>query len=230
LEKTKTKPKQLMNNITKRRFGRLLAAGAALLLGLQSAWAQVKVACVGDSITAGYALQNPGVESYPAQLQALLGNGYTVGNFGLSGATVLKQSDYTYWNTAPYRNSQKFKPNIVVIMLGTNDSKPWNWNAAKFDADYRALIAKYQGLQTHPRVYICLPPPVFTPNPFGTAFDPAFVQNTLVPAVRAVATATGVTLIDNNTPLLNEPGLFSDGVHPTPQGAGVIAATVGMSL
>lgn len=201
--------------------------GAALLLGLQSACSQTQVACVGDSITADYRLKNPGAESYPAQLQALLGNGYNVGNFGLSGATVLKQSDYTYWNSWAYRNSLKFKPNIVVIMLGTNDSKPWNWNAAKFDADYRALIAKYQSLQTHPQVYICLIPPYYTPNPFGGAFEnPAFVQNTVLPAIQAVANATGVTLIDNNTPLLGQPELFSDGVHPTPQGAAVIASTV----
>ena len=219
-----------MKNPTKRRFLKFLATGAALLLVLQSAWAQVKVACVGDSITAGYALQNPGTESYPAQLQAMLGNGYSVGNFGLSGATAQRRSDYTYWNSWAYRSSLQFKPDIVVIMLGTNDSKPWNWNAAKFDADYRALIAKYRGLSTQPQVYICLPPPVYVPNPFGSAFDPAFVQNTLVPAVRAIATSTGATLIDNNTPLLNEPGLFSDGVHPTPQGAGVIAATVGATL
>jgi alpha-L-fucosidase 2 len=215
-----------MKNPTKRRFLKFLATGAALLFGLQSAWAQVKVACVGDSITAGYALQNPGVESYPAQLQALLGNGYSVGNFGNSGATVLKRSDNTYWNSWAYRASLQFKPNIVVIMLGTNDSKPWNWNAAKFDADYRALIAKYQGLATRPQVYICLPPPVYTPNPFGNTFDPVFIQNTLVPAVRAIAANTGVPLIDNNAPLLNRPELFSDGVHPTPQGAGVIATNV----
>lgn len=215
-----------MKNPIKHRFAKILAAGTALLLGIQSACAQIKVACVGDSITAGYALQNPGVESYPAQLQALLGNGYAVGNFGLSGATVQKRSDFSYWNTAPYRASLQFKPNIVVIMLGTNDSKPWNWNAAKFDADYRALIAKYQGLATRPDVYICLIPPVYTPNPFGNTFDPVFIQNTVLPAIQAIAANSGVALIDNNAPLLNHPELFSDGVHPTPQGAGVIAGTV----
>ncbi|MEO7100189.1 MAG: GDSL-type esterase/lipase family protein [Luteolibacter sp.] len=215
-----------MYNPIKHRFARILATGAAILLGMQSAWAQIKVACVGDSITAGYALQNPGVDSYPAQLQAQLGNTYSVGNFGLSGATALKRSDNTYWNTGAYRASLQFKPNIVVIMLGTNDSKSWNWNTAKFDTDYRALIAKYQGLATNPKIYVCLIPPVYLPNPFGTTFDPAFIQNTVVPTLRNIATTTGLTLIDNNTPLLNHPELFSDGVHPTPQGAGIIASTV----
>jgi lysophospholipase L1-like esterase len=201
-----------------------------VLGGLSSAVAQIKVACVGDSITAGYGLSNPGAESYPAQLQSLLGSGYSVGNYGLSGATALKQSDYNYWNTSPYRSSMHANPNIVVIMFGTNDSKSWNWNAANFNADYRALISKYQGLRTHPRVLICLIPPVYLPNAFGNTFDPAFIQNTVLPAIRDIATQTGVTLIDNNTPLLNNPGLFSDGVHPTAEGAGIIANTVRAAL
>lgn len=214
----------------KRGFGMLLAVGAALALGLHSAVAQIKIACVGDSITAGYGLSNPGVESYPAQLQAMLGNGYSVGNYGNSGTTVLKRSDNTYWNSWAYRASIQANPNIVVIMFGANDSKPWNWDAAKFDADYRALIAKYQGLRSRPEVYICLTTPVFTPNPFGNAFDPAFMQNTVIPTIRNVATATGVTLIDNNTQFLNHPELFSDGVHPTTQGAGMIANNVAVAV
>ena len=218
-----------MKSQLKRCFALILAVGALLSLGLQSARAQIKVACVGDSITAGYGLTNPWADSYPSQLATLLGSGYTVGNFGLSGATVLKRSDYTYWNTSQYRASLKFKPNHVVIMLGTNDSKSWNWNAAKFNADYKALIAQYQGLTSRPTVYICLAPPVYTPNPFGNTFDPAFVQNVLVPAIRTVATEAGVALIDNNTPLMN-PAYFSDGVHPTPQGAGIIADTVALTL
>jgi hypothetical protein len=79
-----------MNHPIKQHLIRLLSACAAFLLGLPSALAQIKVACVGDSITAGYALANPGTQSHPAQLQLRLGSGYTVGNFGLSGATLLK--------------------------------------------------------------------------------------------------------------------------------------------
>lgn len=214
----------------KRGFTMLLAIGAALALSAHSAWAQIKVACVGDSITAGYGLSNPGADSYPAQLQAMLGSGYWVGNYGNSGTTVLKRSDNTFWNSWAYRQSMQFKPNIVVIMFGANDSKPWNWDAAKFNADYKALIAKYRGLSTQPEVYICLTTPVFTPNPFGNAFDPAFMQNTVIPAIRDVATQTGVTLIDNNTEFLNHPELFSDGVHPTAQGAGMLADNVAAAI
>lgn len=211
-------------------FAMFVAVGAALVLGLHSAAAQIKVACVGDSITAGYGLANPGTQSYPAQLQALLGSGYAVGNYGNSGTTVLKRSDNTYWNSWAYRASVQSSPNIVVIMFGANDSKPWNWDAAKFEADYRALIAKYQGLRSRPEVFICLTTPVFNPNPFGNAFDPAFLQNTIIPAIRNVAAATGVTLIDNNSQFLNSPELFSDGVHPTTEGAGIIAANVAAAV
>lgn len=213
----------------------ILASLIILFGGLSSARAgkpsnKIVVACVGDSITAGYGLSDPGTQSYPAQLQAILGSNYSVGNYGLSGSTALKVSDYTYWNTRTYRSSVNSSPNIVVIMFGTNDSKSWNWNAANFDADYRALIAEYQGLRSHPTVYICLVPPVYLPNAFGTTFDPTFIQNTVVPAIANIAAETGVTLIDNNTALLNHPELFTDGVHPTVDGANIIANNVAATI
>ncbi len=208
----------------------ILVALVTFCGGLASAFAQINVACVGDSITAGYALSDPGTQSYPAQLQAILGSGFHVGNYGLSGATALKRSDYTYWNTSTYRASMNSAPSIVVIMFGTNDSKSWNWNAANFDSDYRALISKYQGLRSHPRVYICLIPPVYLPNAFGNTFDPAFIQNTVVPAIRNISAEAGVTLIDNNTPLLNHPELFTDGVHPNVQGANIVANDVASAI
>ncbi len=209
---------------------KILALAGALFLALSSAWAQTKVACVGDSISAGYALKDPDTESYPAQLQALLGDAYSVGNFGLSGATLQKKSDYSYWETEQQKGSLEFSPDIVVIMLGTNDTKPWNWNADKFATDYRELISTYQNLDTQPKIYLCLPPPVYMPHPFGDAFAPDFVQENLIPAVRAIAVETGLELIDNNTPLRDRPKLFNDGVHPSVDGAGVIAINVAASL
>src|SRR5690606_8583707 len=93
--------------------------------------------------------------------------------------------------------------------------------------DYNALIAAYQALPSQPTVYVCLAPPAYA-NTMN--FDPAFIQNNLLPAIQGVATSNGLTLIDNNTPLLNHEELFSDGVHPTAQGAAVIASTVATAL
>ena len=221
----------MMNTPLKRRTLRTLVAGFAVLGCARALHAQIKVACVGDSITAGYALANPSAESYPAQLQALVGSGYTVSNHGLSGATLQQQGDFTYWNSWQHTQSKGVNPDVVVVMLGTNDSKSWNWNATRYDTDYRALVAQYQALASRPKVYICLPPPIHEPNAFGGAFSPARMQNEVLPVIRNVAATTaGVTLIDNNTPLLDRPALFSDGLHPTASGAGVIAGSVSAAL
>jgi len=204
----------------------LLAVGVALSLGLVSARATITVACVGDSITAGYGLTNSSTQSYPAQLQTLLGSGYAVGNYGNSGTTVEKVSDDTYWNSWAYTNSLNSSPNIVVMMFGANDSKSWNWNAANFNNDYRALITLYTNLSTHPKVFICYTPPMYLPTAFGTTFDPVFIENTVEPAIGVVAGQAGVQLIDNDTPLIDRPDLFQDGVHPTVTGATIVAQQV----
>jgi lysophospholipase L1-like esterase/regulation of enolase protein 1 (concanavalin A-like superfamily) len=220
-------PRTLATEPGIRKIIQLLAACAVFLLGVSSAFAQIKVACVGDSITAGLGIADPGTQSYPAQLQALLGSGYTVQNYGDSGRTLMKNTGYSYWDSWAYTSSMSSSPDIVVIMLGTNDTKAWNWSPTNFSTDYNALIAGYKGLASHPKVYICLAPPAYT-NTMN--FDPAFIQNNLLPAIQGVATSNGLTLIDNNTPLLNHEELFSDGVHPTAQGASVIASTVADAL
>ncbi len=217
------------------RFAFAFAAALAIFCGgLLPAVAQIKVACVGDSITAGYGLANPGTQSYPAQLQTILGGGYTVENYGASGATVLKQSDNSVWSSQwsswAYTNSMNSSPNIVVIMFGANDSKSWNWNAANFNSDYRALITQYQNLATHPKVFVCYTPPMFLPTAFGTTFDPVFIENTVEPAIATISTQASVQLIDNDTPLINRPDLFQDGVHPTVTGAGIVAQRVADAL
>ena len=215
-----------MKSQVKLSFAILLAISAALSVGLVSAQATITVACVGDSITAGYGLTNSGTQSYPAQLQTLLGSGYTVGNYGDSGTTVEKVSDYTYWNSWAYTNSLNSSPNIVVIMFGANDSKSWNWNASNFNSDYRALIALFQNLPSNPKVYVCYTPPMYLPTAFGATFDPVFIENTVEPALGVIATQAAVQLIDNDTPLINRPDLFQDGVHPTVAGAAIVAQQV----
>src|SRR4051794_25029443 len=90
-----------------------------------------KLACVGDSITFGAGIQDRDHDSYPAQLGRMLGEAWDVRNFGVSGATMLKKGDKPYDKQKAYRDALAFKPDVVVIMLGTNDSKPQNWDKHK---------------------------------------------------------------------------------------------------
>src|SRR5689334_724667 len=83
--------------------------------------APVNVACIGDSITQGSGAAKG--QSYPSQLQAMLGDQWKVGNFGVSGRTLLKKGDYPYWKENAYQDALKSAPDVVIIMLGTNDTK-----------------------------------------------------------------------------------------------------------
>ena len=95
----------------------------------------IRIACVGNSITAGARLPHPEKNSYPAQLQQLLGNGYEVMNFGVSGRTVLRNCDRSYMATPLYKEALKSNPNIVFIKLGTNDSRlPYRLQVDSFSA------------------------------------------------------------------------------------------------
>ncbi len=133
---------------------------------------RVKIACVGDSITYGYGLATPSVEGYPAQLQKLLGSNYAVGNFGQSGAYALaadnkynvKEANLYYRNTAPYRNSLSYEPDVVVIMLGTNDIRSMSCEDAKteFVKAIKSLAEEYASLPTVKKVYIASS--IYTPS------------------------------------------------------------------
>ena len=84
-----------------------------------SAQKRVKVACVGNSITYGYTLPNPATDSYPSQLQQLLGETYEVGNFGKSGATLLNKGH------RPYMQQEEFKIFKEFIRICDENKLSW---------------------------------------------------------------------------------------------------------
>lgn len=200
----------------------LLTIGILIPLFLRAA--TVKIACVGDSITAGAGLASPS-ESYPAKLQRLLGPEYQVSNFGVSGRTLLKNGDFPYRRESAYTRSLAFEPDIVVILLGTNDSKPQNWrHGTNFVADYEELIASYAALPSRPRIILGTPPPVFR----NGAFDirPAVVADEIAPRIRELAAAPGRELSDFHTRLAGHDEWFPDTVHPDSRGASAMAAVL----
>ena len=187
----------------------------------------IRVLAVGDSITYGVGVDDRDRYSYPAQLGARLGAGYHVLNYGLSGRALQDAADYPYRRTAFYRRGLAANPRIVLIMLGTNDSKPHNWNAARYERNLVEYVNAYKALATRPSIYLMTPPAVFTDR-FRVAG--AIVSNEIVPIVRRVATQTDVRVIDVFTASREHPAYFPDGVHPDRAGAALIAETIAKVL
>ncbi|MGJ8650337.1 MAG: GDSL-type esterase/lipase family protein [Opitutaceae bacterium] len=185
----------------------------------------IRVACVGDSITYGFGIDKRDQQSYPAQLQGLLGDQWLVGNFGKNGATVLKKGHAPYWKAPQFKAAQKFMPDVVIIKLGTNDTRPQNIGKHKseFVADYVDLIHTFQNLESKPKVWICYSAPIYAEHKGMTN---AVLVNDVMPLVTEVARQAGVEVIDLYTALSAREELFPDGIHPNADGAGVIAKTV----
>lgn len=179
--------------------------------------APVRVACVGDSIT-----QGNGAESYPAQLGALLGPRWEVRNFGRSGATLLAAGDTPYRQQAEFSAALAFQPDVVIVMLGTNDSKPWNWrHRDRFASDYAALLREFAALPSRPRIWICRPMPAFPPS--GWEISPDVIEREIGPLVADLAQSERTGLIDQFATLQGRPDLAPDHVHPNVGGARLLA-------
>lgn len=207
------------------RYTTLLFALAVLHLPTDSRAAEpVRVACVGDSITEGVGTQNPKQDSYPAKLQEVLGAVWNVQNFGVGGRTMLRKAD-----PFDHHPALSSSPDIVIIALGTNDSKTAIWSAHKneFIGDYVAMIKEFQALPSHPKVYACLPVPAF-PGNWGITED--VIRDEIIPAIKQAARMAGIGLIDLHTPLLENKPWFPDTVHPNGEGAKRIAELVGAAI
>ena len=188
----------------------------------------LRVACVGDSITEGTGTNNPQTEAYPAVLGQLLGRDYQVQNFGVGGTTLLDAGRASYRRQSAFSDALRFKPDIVIVALGTNDRGQVFDEATKtrFASDYKTLIAAFKNASPNAKVYVCLPPPSF---PTGSRLSQTLVQDVL-PLIQQVAQSTGSQVIDFYTPLSAHPEWFPDGVHPTPPGAQLLASQVGRAL
>lgn len=189
--------------------------------------AKVKVACVGNSITYGYGTENPLTDSYPAQLQVLLGEEYEVGNFGLSGATLLRRGHRPYVETDEFKKALAFKGDMVVIHLGVNDTDPRDWPNFRDDfiPDYMALIDSFRVANPDCRIFIARLSPLGVHHPrfeSGTRDWQWEIQE----AIEQVAQNTGVELIDFHTLLYAYPYLLEDSIHPVKEGLGMMATYV----
>lgn len=184
----------------------------------------VKVVCVGNSITYGLGIENRERDSYPARLQQLLGESYVVGNFGKSGATLLNKGHRPYLKQEEFRKAVAFGGDIVVIHLGINDTDPRDWPDYRdyFVKDYLALIDSFRVANPKARILIARMTPIADRHPrfeSGTRDWHGEIQL----AIETVAAHAGAQLIDFHEPLYPYPFMLPDAVHPTAEGADILA-------
>lgn len=207
----------------------LILVAEIQVIGFSPACAgEIRVACIGNSVTFGYGLGNRETECYPSQLQKLLGKGYLVENFGHNGATLLRKGHKPYVLTDEYKRALAFTPDLVIIDLGLNDTDPRNWPdfGDGFIPDYLSLIRSFQNQGNKPpTIYICLMTPIFHTHPrFKSGTREWFWQ--IQEKIEKVARNTGVGLIDLHSPLYCRPDLFKDALHPDALGNLIIAETI----
>ena len=195
-----------------------------LFLAISSYAAEkIRVACIGDSITAGAGIRDRQMK-YPAQLQKMLGDKYEVQNFGVSGRTLLKKGDHPIWKEKKFKAAKEFNPNIVVIKLGTNDTKPQNWkHKDQFKSDLMAMVKEFQALGAKPTVYLCKPVPAYKTR---WGINDKSITEGVIPFVEAVAKEMNLKVIDLYTALKDKPKMFPDKIHPNGAGATVMAETI----
>ena len=184
-----------------------------------------RIACVGDSITYGAAIRDRANHCYPKVLGDLLGKGYTVHNYGVNGATLLKNGDRPYWKLSAFKQASDFGPNVVILKLGTNDTKPQNWGKVgnEYEADLRAMVTHFKSLPTKPMIYLCLPVPVYQTR---WGINEKTVKGGVIPVIRKVARDESLTVIDLYQALSGKPAMFPDKIHPNAAGAKLMAQTI----
>ena len=188
----------------------------------------VRVACIGNSITFGAGIKNRSRDSYPSVLARMLGDNYWVKNFGVSARTMLNKGDHPYMNEPAYKNALAFNPNIVVIKLGTNDSKSFNWKyKADFMKDAQTMINAFKGLPSQPKIYLCYPSKAYLT---GDGINDDIISKEIIPMIKKLAKKNDLSVIDLHTAMDGMPELFPDRIHPNEKGAQVMAKAVYQSI
>lgn len=187
--------------------------------------ADLAVVC-GDIFPGG--LDDIRNESYPAMLGKLMGSSFEVKSFGRRGAGLWEGGAFPYTSTIEYFRAIDYDADVYVICLGTNDLVQTidNKFIKAFKEDYEKLVQTIHERAVAYAIFLATIPPV--PALFKPGEEEAVKK--INRAIAAVAKETGSILIDLNKAFGDNADLFSDGVHPNPDGARLLAETVYMAF
>lgn len=153
-----------------------------------------------------------------------MGNKYEVGNFGFNGRTMLNKGDYPYMQEQMYKDVLNFMPNIVIIKLGTNDSKPQNWKHEKeYPVDMQRMIDDLNQLSSEPKIYLCYPTKAHK-DIWGIRDN--IIENEVISYIDYVAEKNDLQVIDIYSVTSNMEQNFPDKIHPNEEGMKTIAEMI----
>ena len=207
----------------------------------------IRVACIGNSITDGHGIELASAYGYPALLHKKLGSCYWLKNFGVSARTLVNKGEHPYMNELAWRDALAFDPDIVVIKLGTNDSKPQNWqHASEFRSDLEQMlfalrpdlaqpVKKKKGKKkaapapaARPQIILCTPIPAFKST---WDISDEVITNQIIPILKDAAAKYDLQLLDLHTLYAGDGDkMLSDGIHPDGRGVQRLADIVAGAL
>ncbi len=184
----------------------------------------LRIACVGDSITEGMGIEWQSENSYPAQLDKKLGDGFEVMNLGRSSTTMMIDGDFPYWSAKEFTDVFRYHPDLIIIKLGTNDAKLKQWNPAKYRESYQRTIDTFLTITPKPDIMLCKAVP---PQQTRWEITDSIVNGEVNPIVEELAKKNNLKLIDLYEAVGHKEELFvKDGIHPNAAGAAVMAEEV----
>ncbi len=197
---------------------------------LVSGSGETRIVCVGDSITyAQGVFGSRRTDSFTAILSTLVQDS-TVVNYGLPNRTLLSTGNYPYINTEFYQKSLAEDADVVIFMLGSNDSKGINWNAELFAEEYEAMVRSYIEMDSQPTVYVMRPPRLYREVVDESDGNNDIIKGEMTDIINAVAEKLDVEVIDLYSLTDGHPEWYSDGAHPTAEGNRAIAEEIAKHL
>ena len=214
----------------------VFSVGFLACVGLWAGGKEIKVACVGDSITEGFGIPDAQRKElcWPSILQKTLGDKYEVLNLGVCGNILVRDRNASWNLSGRAKQLPKFKPDIIVMMLGTNDSQKKAWvSKERFESDLKKYLAEFRKINRKVKIYICYPPPSFAGQQLkmsGDSYSSAFYKKTIIPILKKVAKEEKIPTIDVFNQFKKHPEYFADGLHPNIKGAAEIAKFIASKI
>ena len=197
---------------------------------LVSGEGETRIVCVGDSITYGQGVfGSRRTDSFTAVLSTLVEDS-TVINYGLPNRTLLSSGNMPYTNERHYEKSLGEDADIVIIMLGSNDSKGINWDAESFANEYEALVQSYIDMDSRPTVYVMRPPRLYRTVENEGDGNNEIIKGEMTEIICSVAEKLGVEVIDLYSITDGHPEWYSDGAHPNAEGNRAIAEEIAETI